>query len=115
MFRLCMKKDSRCWLGEEKKRKRKREPSSGEDNIWHGRSLFPRHVFSGFLFVSEGIRRAVGELSEGNTDINLPQHTGGIEASQSSALRTWSVISQELRDAVLEMQCPLHYTCMGNS
>lgn len=87
----------------------------GEDNIWHGRSLFPRHVFSGFLFVSGGISRAVGELSEGNTDINLPQHTGGIEAYQSSALRTSSVISQELRDAVLEMQCPLHYTCMGNS
>lgn len=29
-------------------------------------------TFFGFLFVSGGIARAVGELSDGNTDINLP-------------------------------------------
>lgn len=29
-------------------------------------------TFSGFLFVSGGITQAVGELSDGNRDINLP-------------------------------------------
>lgn len=35
-------------------------------------SLLLLVTFFGFLFVSGGITQAVGELSDGNTDINLP-------------------------------------------
>lgn len=96
----------RWFREEENKEKRKWEASFSWDSIWCGLSLYPL-VFWGFLFVSGGITQTMGELSDGNTDINLPEHAGPIERHQSSALSTWSVIRQELRDVVLEMQCPL--------
>lgn len=43
----------------------------------------PGHVFLNFLFISEGLSEAVGELCEGNTDINLPQHAGQTQTHQS--------------------------------
>lgn len=74
MFRLRMKKIVSAGSVTEGERREKESGSQalGRTTSGSGRSLFPRHVFFGFLFVSGGITRAVGELSEGNTDINLP-------------------------------------------
>lgn len=59
-------------IGLEKK-KEKRDESYALGKITSGTGLHSFLItFFGFLFVSGGITQAVGELSEGNTDINLP-------------------------------------------
>ena len=66
MFQLCMKKRVSVGCGVEEKKKVGEKTTSGV--------VSPSFLitFFRFLFVSWGIIQAMGELSKGNTDINLP-------------------------------------------
>ena len=82
-------------MEEKKKKKKEEEKKAGAEPLPRLLTLSSSRFF-GSLFAPRGVAPAVGELSETNTDINLPERAGEIATHQTCTLCSWLGIVQEL-------------------